>query len=271
MDLGKAMAACPLPRGPRVAILSGQAGPAMAACDVCQSEGLQVTAFESATQETIHGLLPPLALRSNPVDMGPAWYDSEAIRGIVKAVMADDNVDGILILMMFASANREAINGLSDLLSEWNQEKPVVGCLVSPPGIWDEAISRMEKEGALVNLPTPERAANVMAAMWKYAHMLDDKRLEEIMNVIEQALKQGRNTLSEYESKELLKAYGIHVTKETVVKRRIRPERCGPGHRLSHGPQGMLPESQPQDGAGPGSSGCAERGRGFAGLSTHHG
>jgi succinyl-CoA synthetase beta subunit len=38
------------------------------------------------------------------------------------------------------------------------------------------------------------------------------------MNVIEQALKQGRNTLSEYESKELLKAYGIHVTREAVVK-----------------------------------------------------
>jgi len=39
-----------------------------------------------------------------------------------------------------------------------------------------------------------------------------------MMNVIEQALKQGRNTLSEYESKEFLKAYGIHVTRETVVK-----------------------------------------------------
>jgi succinyl-CoA synthetase beta subunit len=38
------------------------------------------------------------------------------------------------------------------------------------------------------------------------------------MNVIEQALKQGRNTLSEYESKELLKAYGIPVTRENVVK-----------------------------------------------------
>ncbi len=175
LDLGKAMATCPLPRGPRVAILSGQAGPAMAACDVCQAEGLQVATFESLTQETIHGLLPPLALRSNPVDMGPAWYDSEAIRGIVRAVMVDGNVDGILILMMFASANREAINGLSGLLSEWNQKKPVVGCLVSPPGIWDEAIYRMEREGALVNLPTPERASNVMAAMWKYAHMLDDK------------------------------------------------------------------------------------------------
>jgi acetyl-CoA synthetase (ADP-forming) len=175
LDLGKAMATSPLPRGPRVAILSGQAGPALAACDVCQAEGLEVAAFEPATQETIHGLLPPLALRKNPVDMGPAWYDSAAIRGIVGAVMADGNVDGILILMMFASANREAINGLSTLLSEWNQKKPVVGCLVSPPGIWDEAICRMEKERALVNLPTPERAANVMAAMWKYAIMMDDK------------------------------------------------------------------------------------------------
>jgi acetyl-CoA synthetase (ADP-forming) len=175
LDLGKATAACPLPIGPRVAILSGQAGPAMAACDVCQAEGLQVAGFEPATQEIIHELLPPLALRSNPVDMGPAWYDSDAIRGIVKAVMADGNVDGILILMMFASANREAINGLSRLLSEWNQKKPVVGCLVSPPGIWDEAIYSMEREGALINFPTPERAANVMAAMWRYAHMLEDK------------------------------------------------------------------------------------------------
>jgi len=175
LDVGKAMAACPLPRGPRVAILSGQAGPAMAACDVCQAEGLQVTAFEPTTQETIHGLLPPLALRSNPVDMGPAWYDSAAIGGIVRAVMTDENVDAILILMMFASANREAIHGLSDLLSEWNQKKPVVGCLVSPQGIWDEPINGMEKDGALVNLPTPERAANAMAAMWKYAHMLEDK------------------------------------------------------------------------------------------------
>jgi acyl-CoA synthetase (NDP forming) len=175
LDLGKAMATCPLPRGPRVAILSGQAGPAMAACDTCQAEGLQVANFEPATQEIIHGLLPPLALRSNPVDMGPAWYDSEAIGGIVKAVMADGNVDGILILMMFASANRDAIYGLSGVLSEWNQQKPVVGCLVSPPGIWDEAIYRMERERALVNLPTPERAANVMAAIWKYARMLEDK------------------------------------------------------------------------------------------------
>ena len=37
LDAGKALAGCPLPRGNGVAVLSGQAGPALAACDVCDS------------------------------------------------------------------------------------------------------------------------------------------------------------------------------------------------------------------------------------------
>jgi acyl-CoA synthetase (NDP forming) len=143
----------------------------MAACDVCESGGLRIVRFTPRTQETINQLLPPLALRSNPVDMGPAWYDSAAIRGIIQTVMDDDNVDGILLLMMFASANRDAVSGITDLLKEWRQPKPLISCIVSPPGIWDEAISDLEASGALVNFPTPERAAQAMAHLWKYRKM----------------------------------------------------------------------------------------------------
>jgi acyl-CoA synthetase (NDP forming) len=100
--------------------------------------------------------------------MGPAWYDSKAIQGIVKAVMDDPNVDGILLLMMFASANKEAVPRLSNLLLEWNQKKPVVTCLVSPPGVWDDHLRRLEIAGAIVNLPSPERAAKAMASLWQY-------------------------------------------------------------------------------------------------------
>ena len=171
LDAAKAFSACPPPTGPRIAVLSGQAGPSMATCDVSEAGGLHIVRFTARTQETINQLLPPLALRTNPVDMGPAWYDSAAIRGIVRTVMDDDNVDGILLLMMFASANRDAVAGITDLLKEWRQQKPLISCIVSPPGIWDEAISDLETSGALLNFPTPERAAQAMVNLWRYQKM----------------------------------------------------------------------------------------------------
>jgi acetyl-CoA synthetase (ADP-forming) len=173
LDTARAMSLCPLPKGDRVAILSGQAGPGMAASDVCEAQGLKITTFRHHTQKVINELLPPLALRTNPVDMGPAWYDASAIAGIIQAVMNDEEVDNLLLLMMFASANKDAVAGISDLLLEWKQRKPIVACLISPPGIWDEQVVALEKEKALVNLPTPERAARVLANLWQSRNLMD--------------------------------------------------------------------------------------------------
>ena len=173
LDLSQALSVCSLPEGRRIAILTGQAGPGMAACDVCEAEGLEIVSFKSETQKIINELLPPLALRTNPVDMGPAWYNSNAVQGIVRAVMEDENVDGIILLMMFASANREVVPNISELFIEWNQKKPVITCLISPPGIWDEHVINLEKAGAIINLSSPERAAKAMAYLWQYRRMLN--------------------------------------------------------------------------------------------------
>jgi len=171
LDAARALSLCPLPEGRRVAILSGQAGPGMAASDVCEAEGMEIARFRAETQRVINNLLPPLALRTNPVDMGPAWYNTSAIEGIIGAVMEDRNVDAILLLMMFASANRAAVSGFSDLLLKWKQRKPVIACLIAPPGIWDKEVGRLEKGGALINIPTPERAAKTLALLWEYEKM----------------------------------------------------------------------------------------------------
>jgi acyl-CoA synthetase (NDP forming) len=171
LDVARALSLCPAPEGRRVAILSGQAGPAMAASDVCEMEGLEIAGFHPGTQRLINNLLPPLALRTNPVDMGPAWYNTSAIEGIIAAVMEDPNVDAVLLLMMFASANRDAVSGFSNLLLKWKQRKPVVACLIAPPGIWDQEVGRLEKAGALINVPTPERAAKTLALLWEYERM----------------------------------------------------------------------------------------------------
>lgn len=173
LDAARALASAPLPRGKGVAVLSGQAGPGMAACDVCEEAGMKIVSFSPETQNRINALLPPLALRSNPVDMGPAWYNSEAITGILRAALEDERVDAVLLLTMFASANRDAVSGISRLFLDWGREKPLITCFLSPPGIWDEEVLALEEAGVLVNFPTPERSARALASLWRYKKMLE--------------------------------------------------------------------------------------------------
>jgi len=167
LDAAKALAACPLPEGNRVAVLSGQAGPGMAACDVCEMERLTIPPFSAETQKKVEELLPPLAIRTNPVDMGPAWYDSAAIRGIVKTVLEDREIDAVILCVMFASANRSAVRVLTDLLLERRPKKPILCCFSSPRGIWDDELKQLEGSG-IPNYPTPERAAKALSNLYKY-------------------------------------------------------------------------------------------------------
>jgi len=167
LDAAKALAMSSLPAGKNVAVLSGQAGPGMAACDICETEGLSLPPFSAGTQKRVEELLPPLAIRTNPVDMGPAWYDSEAIKGIVDAVLEDPNIDAIILCIMFASANRAAVGTLSDLLLQRRTNKPVICCISSPAGIWDDEIELLEGSG-IPNYPTPERAAKTLANLVIY-------------------------------------------------------------------------------------------------------
>jgi acetyl-CoA synthetase (ADP-forming) len=172
LDVAKALDSCPLPQGNRVAVLSGQAGPGMAACDVCEERGLVLTTFSDATQKRIEKALPPLALRSNPVDMGPAWYSPEAIAEVADAALADSNVDGVVVCIAYASANIGAVESLSIVLRDWAGKKPIVSCLSAPGEIWRQGIEALEEAG-VPNYPTPERAAAALGDLWRYCTLVE--------------------------------------------------------------------------------------------------
>jgi len=167
LDTAKALTMCPSPEGIHVAVLSSQAGPGMVVCDVCEMEKLLLPPFSNGTQKRIEELLPPLAIRINPVDMGPAWYDSNAIKGIVEAVLEDKNIHAIILCIMFASANRASARTLSDFLTRRNRKKPVICCFSAPMGIWDEEIRQLEQSG-IPNYATPERAAKALASLVRF-------------------------------------------------------------------------------------------------------
>jgi acetyl-CoA synthetase (ADP-forming) len=172
LDVAKALDNLPPLEGNRVAVLSSQAGPGMIACDVAEAQGLTLPSFTPSTQDRINQLLPPLAIRTNPVDMGPAWYSPEAIIEITAAVEEDDNIDGIIFLATYASANLALVKAMKDHLQDKRSlklEKPLIACFAAPPAIWWEDIRAMDKEGMVV-LPTPERAARAMGALWRVRH-----------------------------------------------------------------------------------------------------
>jgi acyl-CoA synthetase (NDP forming) len=130
-------------------------------------EGLSIPRFSPKTQRVVETLLPPLAIRTNPVDMGPAWYDSEAIKGTVEAVLEDEQIDAILFCIMFASANRGAVGTLAESLLGMDRKKPIICCISAPEGIWDQEIKIIEEAG-IPNYSTPERAAKTLANLVRF-------------------------------------------------------------------------------------------------------
>jgi len=164
LDTAKALDACVVPAGPRVAVLSGQAGPGMIAADALECEGLQLSQFSTVTQEAINNLLPPIAIRTNPVDMGPAWYNPRAMLEILQAAVKDENTDGVIFLAMYASANLKLAEELENYMATLPPfRKPVMACFTAPSGIWNESIRRLDRRKGMVVLRTPERAAKTMS------------------------------------------------------------------------------------------------------------
>ncbi|MCX5807040.1 MAG: CoA-binding protein [Proteobacteria bacterium] len=177
LDTAKALDVCPLPAGSRIAVLSGQAGPGMIAADALEPAGLKLSNFSEATQRRINELLPPIAIRTNPVDMGPAWYNPKNIIEIMKAVIDDEHTDGIVFLAMYASANLKLAAGMEEYMKAVDPfHKPVIACFPAPPGIWDEPVKALDRKKGVAILPTPERAVTAMANLWKVSVLLNRKR-----------------------------------------------------------------------------------------------
>jgi acyl-CoA synthetase (NDP forming) len=176
LDTAKALDVCRPPGGARVAVLSGQAGPGMIASDALEPAGLSLSQFSERTQRKINELLPPIAIRTNPVDMGPAWYNPKNIIEILKAVLDDENTDGVVFLAMYASANLKLAEGMAEYMKTVDPfQKPVIACFPAPPGIWEGPIKELDRKKGMAILPTPERAVQAMANLWKVTQLLHMK------------------------------------------------------------------------------------------------
>jgi acyl-CoA synthetase (NDP forming) len=99
LDLAAALASIPLPRGPRVAIMTWGGGWGVVTCDLCQLRGLEVPALDQPIVNRIDTILPPYWSRANPVDL-VGDPDLSTPMSILEELVRWDGCDAVINLGM---------------------------------------------------------------------------------------------------------------------------------------------------------------------------
>lgn len=143
--------------GPRIGIISGPGGLAVAAAEACGKNGLLLAKLSQLTEERLLKIIPPTGTSvKNPVDVGlTASLDMRIYLESARAVAQDPEVDALLIISMGISAqeNRDYAREIIQLSRESN--KPFL--MVNIPG-FDPGMGRPFLDAAIPFFPTAERA-----------------------------------------------------------------------------------------------------------------
>ena len=119
LDAARALAANRLPPKPRpgVAVVSGQAGPALIIADALRSASVELPELKADTVARVGELLPPLTYQRNPVDTGRPGASSA---DVLAAVGEDPGIDALAVYALHEppALNPSAVLGRARCLNE---------------------------------------------------------------------------------------------------------------------------------------------------------
>jgi acyl-CoA synthetase (NDP forming) len=218
-------------RAGRVCVYSISGGTGAHMADLVAAAGLELPKLTAETQRQLHEWIPPYLRVSNPVDNGgPPVRDWRGPK-IIDAIIADPNVDLILCPITGALASM-ADKLTADLVAAAARtDKPMLVVWGSPTG--DEAAYRENLlKSAVPTFRTFTNAVMAASAYFEHHRFVDGYR-SPFAHPVRTRTKSstaaqrivaprgrrrpGGSTLSEQESKALLKAYGIATPRERVV------------------------------------------------------
>lgn len=219
----------PLPRGPRVAILTNAGGLAILCADACEARGLELPELAEATVKRLSKFLPPTASPRNPVDMvasaGPKEYEKA-----VALLLDDASVDALVVIYIPAGAGTsveivEAVRRGREK-AETERSKPLLLSILDGGGL-----SRHQREGeeALPCYRFPESAARALARAVQYSRWLarprgvipiqSDLHIEPVRSICEGALRErGEGWLRPDEVEDLLRQAGIRSSATVLCR-----------------------------------------------------
>jgi acetyltransferase len=143
----------PLPRGNRIAIITGAGGLGVVVVDVAVESGLVMANFSAATREKFRKMSPRLG--GNPIDLGPVLTVKEdpfsVQREIIETVLKDENVDCAAVSVYVGfDALIPHITQMFDGLKQHKSKPMTIWIYGMKLHVLDEMLRQLEERG----LPT---------------------------------------------------------------------------------------------------------------------
>ena len=207
----------PLPKGDRVAVLTVSGGAGIWGADTVALQGLQVPELSAGIQSEIMKLLPSYGAAGNPIDVTAQGVHSGGLQKSIDLLDVSDEVDAILVVLSLSSETRVPFKQveLKPVLDA--QNKPIVFYSYTLPSTF--ARTEFAAAGAVV-LSGLTHVGVAMRRMVEYAKFRLAPAVEAAAPVRDISAHLTSSTLSEFDSKSLLRAAGIALSDEVLVSRR---------------------------------------------------
>jgi acetyltransferase len=227
-DMVEVLGRQPRPKGPKLLILTNAGGPGVLATDALLTGGGALAGLSEETMAAFNAVLPQHWSHANPVDV---IGDADADRYVksVEIAAREKDADGLLVIMTPQGMtdpvkiaeglkNYAALPG-KPVLASW------MGGFEAAPG---EAILNA---AGIPTFPFPDAAVRAFLLMAKYSYnlqalyetplLVEDRSAPNAQLQISAELReirdQGRTILTEFEAKEVFKAYGIPVVETKIA------------------------------------------------------
>ena len=227
-NMAEVLAKQPRPKGDRLMIITNAGGPGVLATDALITSGGHLAEISKETMTKLDEILPAHWSHNNPIDiLGDAGADR--YQETLETAVNDPNSDGLLVILtpQAMTAPTQTAQLLKKMYGQTDSRvlgKPVLASWMGGADVaGGEAILNQS------NIPTfqyPDTAARVFQYMWRYSNRLRSlyetpqapeetsdraERRAEVSQMIDNVRQSGRTILTEYESKQILAAYGIQT------------------------------------------------------------
>lgn len=164
VELSCSFATQPIPKGPRVAIVTNAGGPGIIASDSCEDAGLVLAQISNKTVNRLRKYLPAAASTHNPVDiLGDA--DALLYAIAVEALLDDPGVDAVVVILT-PQAMTEIYRTADEVIRIARHATKTVLCSFMGAGSVDAPVNRLQKAG-IPNIPYPDRAMMALGRMFE--------------------------------------------------------------------------------------------------------